>query len=116
MGGHLQFAEGRLAMDFAAFWIECRDQQITVFPEGLTTGRMMSNAGKSRSRGAELSLTWRAVEGLSIMGNYGYTNAKFVEFSDGVNDYAENYLPYAPQHTASLGASYRWYRHDNDQQ
>ena len=108
LGGHLQFAEGRLAMDFAAFWIECHDQQLTVFPEGLTTGRMMSNAGKSRSRGAELSLTWRAVEGLSIMGNYGYTNAKFVEFSDGVNDYAENYLPYAPQHTASLGASYRW--------
>ena len=42
------------------------------------------------------------------MGNYGYTNAKFEEFSDGVNDYAGNYLPYAPQHTASLGASYRW--------
>ena len=108
LGGHLQFVEGRLAMDVAAFWIECHDQQLTVFPEGLTTGRMMSNAGKSRSRGAELSLTWRAVEGLSIMGNYGYTNAKFVEFSDGVNDYAENYLPYAPQHTASLGASYCW--------
>ena len=108
LGGHMQFVEGRLAMDFAAFWIECHDQQLTVFPEGLTTGRMMSNAGKSRSRGAELSLTWRAVEGLSIMGNYGYTNAKFVEFSDGVNDYAENYLPYAPQHTASLGASYCW--------
>lgn len=108
LGGHLMFAEGRLAMDFAAFWIECRDQQLTVFPEGLTTGRMMSNAGKSRSRGAELSLTWRAVEGLSIMENYGYTNAKFVEFSDGVNDYAENYLPYAPQHTASLAVSYRW--------
>ena len=108
LGGHLQFAEGRVAMDFAAFWIECNNQQLTVFPDGLTTGRMMSNAGKSRSRGAELSLTWRAVEGLSIMGNYGYTNAKFVEFSDGVNDYAGNYLPYAPQHTASVGVSYRW--------
>ena len=108
LGGHLQFAEGRVAMDFAAFWIECRNQQLTVFPEGTTTGRMMSNAGKSRSKGAELSLTWRVVEGLSLMGNYGYTNAKFVEFADGINDYAGNYLPYAPQHTASAGVSYRW--------
>ena len=108
LGGHLQFAEGRVAMDFAAFWIECRDQQLTVFPDGLTTGRMMSNAGHSRSRGAELSLSWQVAKGLMIMGNYGYTNAKFEEFSDGVNDYAGNYLPYAPQHTASLGASYRW--------
>lgn len=108
LGGHLQFAEGRVAMDFAAFWIECRDQQLTVFPDGLTTGRMMSNAGHSRSRGAELSLSWQVAKGLMIMGNYGYTSAKFEEFSDGVNDYAGNYLPYAPQHTASLGASYRW--------
>ena len=108
LGGHLQFAEGRVMMDFAAFWIECRNQQLTVFPEGTTTGRMMSNAGKSRSKGAELSLTWRVIEGLSLMGNYGYTNAKFVEFADGINDYAGNYLPYAPQHTASAGVSYRW--------
>ena len=108
LGGHLQFAEGRVGVDFAAFWIECRDQQLTVFPDGLTTGRMMSNAGKSRSKGAEVSMTWRVVDGLSLVGNYGYTNAKFVEFSDGVNDYAGNYLPYAPQHTASAGVSYRW--------
>ncbi len=108
VGGHLQFAEGRLGVDFAAFWIECRDQQLTVFPEGTTTGRMMSNAGKSRSKGVELSVNWRPVEGLSVIGNYGYTNAKFVEFNDGLNDYKGNYLPYAPQNTASLGLSYHW--------
>ena len=111
VGGHLEFAEKRLRWDFAAFWIECRDQQLTVFPDGLTTGRMMSNAGKSRSRGFETTLEWRrrdAHRGLSVVGNYGYTHAKFVEFNDGVNDYAGNYLPYAPQHTASVSASYRF--------
>lgn len=107
VGGHLRFAEGRVGLDFAAFWIECRDQQLTVFPEGLTTGRMMSNAGKSRSRGAELSLSWRATDNLSMSANYGYTNAKFVKFNDGQEDYAGNYLPYAPQHTASADISYR---------
>ena len=107
VGGHLRFAEGRLNVDFAAFWIECRDQQLTVFPEGLTTGRMMSNAGESRSLGAELSVNWTPNDKFSLSGNYGYTNAKFEEFNDGVTDYSGNYLPYAPQHTASAMASYR---------
>ena len=107
VGGHLRFAEGRLNLDFAAFWIECRDQQLTVFPDGLTTGRMMSNAGESRSLGAELSVNWTPNDKFSLSGNYGYTNAKFEEFNDGVTDYSGNYLPYAPQHTASAVVSYR---------
>ena len=111
LGGHLQFADNRVNVDFAAFWIECRDQQLTVFPEGLTTGRMMSNAGKSRSRGVEVSASWDVfkltnLSHLRLMANYGYTHAEFEEFNDGVNDYSGNYLPYAPKHTVSLGASY----------
>ena len=114
VGGHLKFAEGRVNLDFAAFWIECRDQQLTVFPDGTTTGRMMSNAGHSRSRGVELSASWDVfkltnMSHLRLMANYGYTNAKFIEFNDGINDYSGNHLPYAPQHTASLGASYSYW-------
>lgn len=107
LGGHLRFAEGRVNVDFAAFWIECRDQQLTVFPEGQTTGRMMSNAGKSRSRGVELSATWEVTDNLMFSANYGYTQAKFEEFNDGKNDYSGNYLPYAPQNTSSASVSYR---------
>ena len=114
VGGHLSFDDARLALDFAAFWIECRDQQLTVFPDDLTTGRMMSNAGKSRSRGVELAATWDALRLMSmshlrVTANYGYTHAQFEEFNDGVNDYSGNYLPYAPQHTISLGATYDWW-------
>ncbi len=109
LGGHLRLAEGLMYVDFAAFWIECRDQQLTVFPEGTTTGRMMSNAGRSRSRGAELSVNLLPMRDLSIKGNYGYTNAKFVEFDDGKENYEGKYLPYAPQHTVSAGVSYDWH-------
>lgn len=108
LGSHLRLADGLLYLDLAAFWIECRDQQLTVFPEGTTTGRMMSNAGRSRSRGAEVSLNWLPVRDLSVKGNYGYTCAEFVDFNDGKEDYAGKYLPYAPRHTVSLGASYSW--------
>lgn len=111
VGAHLKTNDGRLNVDVAAFLIECRDQQLTVFPEGQTTGRMMSNAGESRSYGAEISARWdvlrlMSMSHLRLMANYGYTNAKFEEFNDGQQDYAGNYLPYAPQHTVSLGASY----------
>ena len=114
VGGHFSFDDARLALDVAAFWIECRDQQLTVFPDGLTTGRMMSNAGKSRSRGVEVAATWDALSLMSMShlrftANYGYTHAQFEEFNDGVNDYSGNYLPYAPQHTISLGATYDWW-------
>ena len=106
-GGHLTFADGRVRTDFALFWIECRDQQLTVFPEGTTTGRMMSNAGRSRSRGVEVSLSWNPLAQLGLWGSYGFTDARFVEFNDGEADYKGNMLPYAPKNTVSLGATYR---------
>lgn len=106
-GGHLAFAEARVRTDFSLFWIECRDQQLTVFPEGTTTGRMMSNAGRSRSRGVEVSLSWNPTTRLGVWGSYGFTDARFVKFDDGEADYAGNVLPYAPRNTVSLGATYR---------
>lgn len=106
-GGHLAFAEGCVRTDFSLFWIECRDQQLTVFPEGTTTGRMMSNAGRSRSRGVEVSLSWNPTTRLGVWGSYGFTDARFVKFDDGEADYAGNVLPYAPRNTVSLGATYR---------
>lgn len=106
-GGHLAFADGRVRTDFSLFWIECRDQQLTVFPEGTTTGRMMSNAGRSRSRGVEVSLSWNPTTRLGVWGSYGFTDARFVKFDDGEADYAGNVLPYAPRNTVSLGATYR---------
>ena len=42
-----------------AFYVLCKNQQITVFPYGNGTGRMMANAGRSRSLGLEAELSWR---------------------------------------------------------
>lgn len=97
--------EGAVRGDFALFYIDCRDQQLTIFPEGTTTGRMMTNAGRTRSFGGELSLQVSPWQNLDINAAYGYTNARFVRYNDGKTDYKGNYLPYAPQHTlAATGA------------
>ena len=54
-----------------------------------------------------MSLNAVLTEWLTLSGAYGYTNARFREFKDGVNDYAGNCIPYAPQSTASATLSYR---------
>ena len=51
VGAHITCAEGRVGTDLAAFLIDIRDQQLTMFPDGTTTGRITTNAGRSRSMG-----------------------------------------------------------------
>ena len=106
IGTHLRPTTG-LNIDAALFWIECFDQQVTVLPHGNNTGRMMSNAARARSFGAELSIDY-TFEGFNLRGDYGYTNARFREYNDGVGDYAGNRLPYAPAHTTLVMASHTW--------
>ncbi len=105
LGAHLTLSD-RLQMDAAVFYNKVYDQQIARFaPSGL--GRMMVNAGKSRSFGGELSLLWRPVDALSLNANYGFTNAKFSEYDGGNNiDYSGNYVPFVPTHTANIDAAY----------
>ena len=106
VGAHAATADGRLVAEAAIFYIDCRDQQLTVFPEGQTTGRMMTNAGKTRSFGGEISAKASPFKNFDVSLSYGYTNARFVEFRSGKSDYAGQYLPYAPQHTAAARANY----------
>lgn len=106
LGGRFTAARGALRGDFALFWIECRDQQLTVFPEGTTTGRMMTNAGRTRSLGAELSVQASPWRRLDLDLAYGYTHAVFRRFDDGRHDFRSKRIPYAPEHTASLRASW----------
>ncbi len=106
IGSHLATPNRNIAASLALFYIDCRNQQLTVFPEGQTTGRMMTNAGRSRSYGAEASLSAKITNKLRFNSSYGYTNAKFIDYISGESDYAGNFVPYAPQHTAFAELSY----------
>lgn len=115
-GSHLSFPKWRLTADLTLFYIHCRDQQLTVFPKGDTTGRLMTNAGRTRSAGGELSVSWRPVEALSLSCSYGYTDARFTDYDDGINDYSGKRLPYAPANTFYANATYMLrgaWLHDN---
>lgn len=71
----------------SAFWIEALRQQLTVFPPGKTTGRMMTNAGRSRSLGVEASASYLR-GGWEMQLSWGWNRARFLEYSDGQADYA----------------------------
>ena len=106
-GLRTEFLEGRLKVDFAAFYISCTDQQLTVFPPGTTTGRIMTNAGRTRSFGAELSATWRPSYDLCITTSYGHTNATFRKYDNGRENFRGKRVPYAPANTFFISADWR---------
>jgi outer membrane receptor protein involved in Fe transport len=111
LGTHLQPLNG-LSIDAALFWIECFDQQVTVLPKGMSTGRMMSNAARARSLGLELAAEYN-YKGLSASVGYGYTNARFRDYDDGMESYGGNVLPYAPQNTINALVGYTWHIADS---
>ena len=102
LGGHFGTNDGVFTADASLFYIECVDQQLTIFPDEDSTGRMMTNAGRTRSFGAEISATARLAKTLVLSGSYGYTNAKFKKFVSGGVNYAGNFIPYAPKNSLSL--------------
>ncbi|MDE6283518.1 MAG: TonB-dependent receptor [Muribaculaceae bacterium] len=106
IGAHLWFLDQRLNVDFSAFWINIEDQQITMFPEGTITGRIMANAGRARSRGIELAASYQAPGGWFAKGSYGFTDARFLDFNNGRADYSGKRIPYAPSNTLFIGAGY----------
>jgi len=105
-----EVVKNRLFAEIAAFYIDVKDVQITDFVES-GQGRILKNAGKARSAGAEVSLTAILTDELRLALNYGFTKATFTDYQikDGetvVRDYNGNYLPFAPQNTFSANVLY----------
>ena len=109
IGTHLHLFNGKLQADFAAFYMDTRDQQIAKFAKsGL--GRITVNAGESESYGVEANLVASLNRHLQLNASYGYTEATFVKYNAGENkDYSGNYVPFVPRHTLNIGGSYAFH-------
>ena len=105
VGGNLSLLDGRLSLAASLFYIDCTDQQLTIHPTA-GTGRIMSNAGESRSYGCELAARYD-IGRFTINAAYGYSNAKFEKFTNEGISYKGKQLPYAPRETASLNVAYK---------
>lgn len=106
LGAKLDVWENYLSLDLALFYIDWRKQQIYQ-PIASGQGSMLKNAGKSESRGFEVSMHGRPFNGFLWQVNYGYTHAVFKEYqrSEKLN-YDGNFLPMVPLNTLTLNADY----------
>ena len=92
-------------LEASLYNILIRNQQLTVFPPGKSIGRMMTNAGRSRSTGAEVETDLRK-GGFHGMLSYGWNDARFTSFHDGNAEYSGNKVPYVPSQTLFAMAEY----------
>ncbi len=106
LGGHFECWGARVQSDMDIFFMDCRDRQLTVFPPGNVTGRMMANAGKTHSMGAEFAMSVAPTDLTRFNVSYGYTRAIFKDYNDGKVDHSGNSVPYAPMHTLFAEASH----------
>jgi outer membrane receptor protein involved in Fe transport len=98
--------DGFFIYDLAFFLINWDNQQISQLkPTG--EGFLIRNAGKTKSRGVEMSSQLNLSRSLNIQASYGITDAKYVSYKESeTTGYDGNYLPMVPRNTATLGANY----------
>lgn len=115
LGTHLNLFNNLIHADLSVFYMQIRNQQLSVFTEDYGYGRKMVNAGKSYSCGLEMTLRGSALSNhLSWSLGYGYTHAVFKEYKNRASaraeevDYKDNKVPFVPAHTLSAMADYRW--------
>ena len=106
LGGHFECWDGRVQSDLDVFFMDCRDRQLTVFPPGTTTGRMMTNAGKTHSWGGEFAMSVSPTLHTHFNLSYGFTRATFKDYNDGKVDHSGKRVPYAPMHTLFAEANH----------
>ena len=120
LGTHLNLFGGSTHFDLALYYMQLRNQQLSVMMPGSNYGRIMVNAGKSHSCGVEATLRGRAFDNaLDWSVTYAFTNAKFDDYklSLGIDksglatdnfgySYDGNYVPFVPQHAFSTMADW----------
>ncbi|MBR1869604.1 MAG: TonB-dependent receptor [Bacteroidales bacterium] len=104
MESGLRFRGEKLSIEASVYRMEGYDQQLTFFPPGKSTGRMMANAARSRSTGAETELHYDNGRFRSSLA-YAFCDARFVRYESSGQDYSGNRVPYIPAHTVFASIS-----------
>ena len=116
LGSHLYLFDRALTLDVAAYHTTVNGQQLSVMAGTYGFGRMMVNAGRSRSLGFEATLRGQVLDNrLAWSATYGYTHATFRDYTDSLSTtsgntailYRGHRVPYVPRHTMSATADYR---------
>lgn len=105
-GIRANFPEQRLAVDFAVYYLDWKDIQLFAQINGVGVN---ANGGTARSVGAELTVTVRPVQGLTVAMNAAYVDAQLTQDTDPVvGGFDGDRLPFTPQWSGNLSVDYDW--------
>lgn len=118
VGAKTRLFGNRVSLNIAAYTSEFEDLQVSQF-NGATF--MVTNAGSAKVDGVELDFRWRAARELTLGANVAYLDSRYGTFLygpcrvgqtpatgciDGFQDLSGESLPFAPDWSGSLEASY----------
>ena len=81
VGGKLTLADGAAELNFAGFFTEYEDLQVSIF-DG-TLGFNVGNAAEAEALGFELDGRWQVAEGLTLSGSLAYLDFEFQNYANG---------------------------------
>ncbi len=113
VGTHLNAPTLGIKLDASAYYMTVKNQQISIMANQYGYGRMMINAGRTESYGAELAVQGRSfADKLTWNATYNYTHSTFEENAvttvSPSEDIEGNRVPYIPMHAFSAVADYRF--------
>ena len=96
----------KLQANIALFQLDFTDLQVlSQNAQGLL---FAANAGKARTRGAEVDLSADVTDAFNLYGNYSYLDAEFDTLVLEGNDLSGNKPRATPKHSFNVGGSYTW--------
>jgi len=108
LGLRSQFGDS-VTFNSSLFYIDWKDIQIADVTENGAIP-IISNGGKARSMGIEMSGQWYITQALSVMGSYAYTDAELTDDApglvNGVDAFDGDRLPGTPEHQGYLAVHY----------
>jgi outer membrane receptor protein involved in Fe transport len=97
-------ADGRFALEVAAFYIDWEDIQLLTVVDNFGVN---VNGGSAESKGIEFAASFYATEGLSLSLNGAYTDAELTADA-GAGGVDGDPLPFVPDWSFGLSADYEW--------
>jgi iron complex outermembrane receptor protein len=101
IGSRGGFGGNRFGYALAAFKTDYRDFQAQVFDQSITPSRFrVTNAGELKTKGIELELSARPIQGLNLRANGAYLDAKYGEFENIACYTGQPILPFGTVRTS----------------
>ncbi|MGQ0623029.1 MAG: TonB-dependent receptor [Panacagrimonas sp.] len=111
IGAKTRWLQNRVGADLVLFLADYSDYQLTQFlPVGMVVQPVLSNAGKVRTYGPELSAYWIVSPRLQGRMEAAWLHAEYEEFRNGNGmgeDFSGNRLEFSPKWNASASLEYR---------